>query len=182
MQEDNYSQKQHEAIQHIYQATQRLYKLNQVLILMSRIENKQYVSTEKVSINKLIEEKIVELEDFIEAKQITVNTQFNVEIEKELNAVLFNILLNNLFINAIKYNLDEGGTIKVVVNNDSFSIENTSSIEKIDKRFIFERFTKSSTSASLGVGLSLIKKIIDFYNWHISYSHKEDSHKFKIYM
>ena len=182
MQEDNYNQKQHEAIQHIYQATQRLYKLNQVLILMSRIENKQYVSTEKVSINKLIEEKIVELEDFIEAKQITVNTQFNVEIEKELNAVLFNILLNNLFINAIKYNLDEGGTIKVVVNNDSFSIENTSSIEKIDKRFIFERFTKSSTSASLGVGLSLIKKIIDFYNWHISYSHKEDSHKFKIYM
>ena len=32
MQETNYNKKQNESIQHIFQATQRLYKLNQVLI------------------------------------------------------------------------------------------------------------------------------------------------------
>lgn len=182
MQEDNYSKKQHESIQHIYQATQRLYKLNQVLILMSRIENKQFVATESINLITVFEEKLEELEDFIEAKQITIKKEFNKNVIKELNPILSNILFNNLFINAIKYNLDEGGIIKIVIDDDSFSIENTSEREKIEKQFLFERFTKSSTSASLGVGLSLIKKIIDYFNWQITYSHKDGMHKFKIYL
>jgi signal transduction histidine kinase len=55
---------------------------------------------------------------------------------------LLNILLNNLLINAINYNLEKGGTIKVELNENYFSIENTSNQKKIDKQFIFERFTK----------------------------------------
>ncbi len=182
MQEANYSKKQHDSIQHIYQATQRLYKLNQVLILMSRIENKQFVSTEKTNLLNVFEEKLEELEDFIEAKQITIIKEFNKNVTKDLNPILSNILFNNLFINAIKYNLEEGGTIKIVIEDDSFSIENTSEREKIEKQFLFERFTQSSTSGSLGVGLSLIKKIIDYFNWQITYSYKDGMHKFKIYL
>ena len=182
MQEKNYSTKQHESIQQIFQATQRLYKLNQVLILMSRIENKQFVFTENNNLISSFEEKLEELEDFIEAKQITIIKEFNKNVTKDLNPVLSNILFNNLFINAIKYNLESGGTIKINLDNDSFSIENTSDRDKIDKQFLFERFTKSSTSASLGVGLSLIKKIIDYFNWQITYSHKDGVHKFKIYL
>ena len=95
---------------------------------------------------------------------------------------MITILLNNLFINAIKYNLEENGIIKVTVDEDSFSVENTSSADKIDKQFLFDRFNKNSISGSLGLGLSLIKKIVDFYNWHVTYSHKDGRHKFKIYM
>ena len=182
MQEDNYSKKQHESIQHIYQATQRLYKLNQVLILMSRIENKQFVSTENTNLISVFEEKLEELEDFIEAKQIIIIKEFNKNVTKNLNPILSNILFNNLFINAIKYNLEEGGKIKIIIEDDSFSIENTSEREKIEKQFLFERFTQSSTSGSLGVGLSLIKKIIDYFNWQITYSYKDGMHKFKIYL
>lgn len=182
MQEKNYSVKQHESIQQIFQATQRLYKLNQVLILMSRIENKHFISTEKIDLITCFEEKLEELEDFIEAKQITIIKEFNTNVTEDLNPVLSNMLFNNLFINAIKYNLESGGTLKIILDKDSFSIENTSDRVKIDKRFLFERFTKSSTSASLGVGLSLIKKIIDYFNWQIAYSHKDGVHKFKIYL
>ncbi len=182
MQEANYSKKQHDSIQHIYQATQRLYKLNQVLILMSRIENKQFVSTENTNLITIFEEKLEELEDFIEAKQITIIKEFNKNVTKDLNPILSNILFNNLFINAIKYNLEEGGTIKIVIEDDFFTIQNTSEREKIEKQFLFERFTQSSTSGSLGVGLSLIKKIIDYYNWQITYSYKDGMHKFKIYL
>ena len=54
--------------------------------------------------------------------------------------------------------------------------------DKIDKQFLFDRFNKNSISGSLGLGLSLIKKIVDFYNWHVTYSCKDGVHKFKIYM
>ena len=182
IQENNYSEKQYESIQQIYQATQRLYKLNQVLILMSRIENKQYVAVEEINLSRAFDEKLNELEDFIEAKQIKIINQLNSSITKKINPVLLNILLNNLLINAINYNLEKGGTIKVELNENYFSIENTSNQKKIDKQFIFERFTKSSTSASLGVGLSLIKKVIDSFNWQITYSYNDEKHKFKIYV
>lgn len=182
MQEQNYSEKQYEMLLQAYRATQRLYKLNEALILLTRIENKQFIETKEIDLTTAIDEKLEILEDFIEAKQITVQKEYNSKIVKELNPVLLTILLNNLFINAVKYNLESGGIIKVIVDENSFSVENTSPAEKINRQFIFERFNKNSASGSLGVGLSLIKKIVDFYNWQITYSCKDKIHKFKIYM
>jgi signal transduction histidine kinase len=182
MQETNYSERQHKLLVQTYNATQRLYKLNEGLILLTRIENKQFVETTTINLNQAIDEKLEILEDFLEAKQIIVEKKFNKEITKDVNQILLTILLNNLFINAIKYNWEEKGTIKVTVNEDSFTVENTSYADKIDKQFLFDRFNKNSISGSLGLGLSLIKKIVDFYNWHVTYSCKDGVHKFKIYM
>lgn len=182
MQEQNYSPKQYENLLQAYRATQRLYKLNEALILLTRIENKQFIETSVIDFETAIDEKLEVLEDFIEAKQIKVIKEYNGKISKELNSVLFTILLNNLFINAVKYNVESGGVIKVTLDENSFSVENTSHSEKINRQFIFERFNKNSSSGSLGVGLSLIKKIVDFYNWQITYSCKDKMHKFKIYM
>lgn len=182
MQEDNYNEKQHKLLVQTYNATQRLYKLNEGLILLTRIENKQFVETSKIELTQAFDEKIEVLEDFIEAKEIKIEKYYNKQITKEINPILLTILLNNLCINAIKYNLEEGGTIKITVDEDSFSVENTSYIDKIDRQFLFDRFNKNSISGSLGLGLSLIKKIVDFYNWQVTYSHKDGVHKFKIYM
>ena len=182
MQETNYTKKQNELLQQTYQATQRLYKLNQALILLSRIENKQFIETNEVNLNNAIDEKLEVLEDFIEAKQITITKEYNKNINIEVNQYLLTILLNNLLINAIKYNPETNGTIKITIDDNTFTIENLSTVDKINREYLFERFNKTSTSGSLGVGLSLIKKIVDFYNWQISYSYKDNIHKFKILM
>lgn len=182
LQQSNYSEKQHEHLLQAYRATQRMYKLNEALILLTRIENKQFIDKNEIDLTVAIDEKMEVLSDFIEAKNIVIKKEYNKIIKKEVNSVLLTILLNNLFINAIKYNLEDNGQIRITVDENSFTIENTSPIEKIDKQFIFERFKKNSTSGSLGVGLSLIKKVVDFFNWQITYSHKDNIHKFKIYM
>ena len=182
MQDSNNTERQNKLLVQTYNATQRLYKLNEGLILLTRIENKQFVETSSIDLVQAIDEKIEVLEDFIEAKQIVVVKVFNKQITKEVNPVLLTILLNNLFINAIKYNLEKNGTLKITVDEDSITVENTSYIDKINRQFLFDRFNKNSISGSLGLGLSLIKKIVDFYNWQVTYSHKEGIHKFKIYM
>lgn len=182
MQGTNYNAKQQEYLQQIFQSTQRIYKLNQVLILMSRIENKQFLASDSINLQYTIQQKIDELEDFISAKQIIVSPEFKTQTIKNINPILFDILLNNLMINAIKYNLEQDGVIIIRLDEHTLTIENTSDIGKIEKEFLFERFTKSSTSSSLGVGLSLIKKIIEAFNWQITYSHKNNIHTFKIYL
>ncbi len=182
LQESNYSEKQHEHLLQAYRATQRMYKLNEALILLTRIENKQFIDKTEIDLVDAMNEKLEVLSDFVEAKNILIEKEYKKEIKKEVNSVLLTILLNNLFINAIKYNLDDGGSIKIIIEENTFSVENASAIDKIDKQFIFERFNKTSTSGSLGVGLSLIKKVVDFFNWQITYSHHNGMHKFKIYM
>ena len=182
MQGSNYNEKQQEYLQQIFQSTQRIYKLNQVLILMSRIENKQFLASEPIDLQLAIQQKLEELEDFIGAKQITISTEYKSQNIKNINPILFDILLNNLMINAIKYNLDPYGEIIIRLDEHTLTIENTSDIGKIEKEFLFERFTKSSTSSSLGVGLSLIKKITEAFNWQITYSHKNTIHTFKLYL
>ena len=182
MQETNYSEKQNKLLVQTYNATQRLYKLNRGLILLTRIENKQFIQTSTINLITEIDNKLEMLDDFLAAKTISVKKIYNQEVVKDINVSLFSILLDNILINAIKYNLEQDGIIKITVDEDSFSIENTSSVEKIDKQFLFERFNKNSISGSLGLGLSLIKRIVDFYNWHVSYSCKDGIHKFKIYM
>ncbi len=182
MQGTNYNAKQQEYLQQIFQSTQRIYKLNQVLILMSRIENKQFLASDSINLQYTIQQKIDELEDFISAKQIIISPEFKTQTIKNINPILFDILLNNLMINAIKYNLEQDGIIIIRLDEHTLTIENTSDIGKIEKEFLFERFTKSSTSSSLGVGLSLIKKIIEAFNWQITYSHKNNIHIFKIYL
>jgi signal transduction histidine kinase len=182
MQETNYNEKQHKLLGQTYHATKRLYKLNEGLILLTRIENKQFAEIHSINLALAIEEKIEVLEDFIEAKTIKIEKILNTQTVKEVNSVLLTILLNNLLINAIKYNLEKEGLIKITLDEDFFSIENTSFQDKIDKQMLFNRFNKNSISGSLGLGLSLIKKIVDFYNWQITYTYKEGIHKFKIYM
>jgi signal transduction histidine kinase len=182
LQQSNYSEKQHEHLLQAYRATQRMYKLNEALILLTRIENKQFIDKNTIDLTDAIEEKLDVLADFIEAKNITIKKEYNKVIKKEVNPVLLTILLNNLFINAIKYNISDQGSIRIIIDENSFTIENSSPLEKIDKQFMFERFKKNSTSGSLGVGLSLIKKVVDFFNWQITYSYKDGLHRFKIYM
>ncbi|MCZ8284929.1 MAG: HAMP domain-containing sensor histidine kinase [Bacteroidia bacterium] len=182
LQQSNYSEKQHEHLLQAYRATQRMYKLNEALILLTRIENKQFIDKNTIDLTDAIEEKLDVLADFIEAKNITIKKEYNKVIKKEVNPVLLTILLNNLFINAIKYNIADQGCIRIMIDENSFAIENSSPLEKIDKQFMFERFKKDSTSGSLGVGLSLIKKVVDFFNWQITYSYKDGLHRFKIYM
>lgn len=182
LQQSNYSERQHEHLVQAYRATQRMYKLNEALIMLTRIENKQFVDKSLIDLTLAIEEKLEVLSDFIEAKHIVIQKDYHKIIQKEVNPVLLTILLNNLFINAIKYNYEDQGTIRIIVDENSLTVENTSPIGKIDKQFIFERFKKNSTSGSLGVGLSLIKKVVDFFNWQITYSHKDNLHRFKIYM
>jgi signal transduction histidine kinase len=135
-----------------------------------------------INLQKAIQQKVDELEDFINAKQITISAEYINQTVREINPILLDILLNNLMINAIKYNLELDGLITIRLDAHTLTFENTSEIQKIEKQFLFERFTKSSTSSSLGVGLSLIKKIIEAFNWQITYTHKNNIHTFKIYL
>jgi len=108
------------------------------------------------------------------------DVKLNLEVEKQLpiiaDAEEMEIIFNNLISNAIKYNKD-GGEVNITihstsdeiivnVNDTGFGIEN----EDIPKLFHeFSRIKNASTKniSGSGLGLSIVKKLIDLYGGRI---------------
>ena len=109
-----------------------------------------------------------------------METKFSGDVEVTINPTLADILISNLLQNAIRHN-QEAGKIVVSIMNKSFSISNSGEALKIDKEDLFVRFKKNDGSKdSLGLGLSIVKSIIDSYGFTISYSYDNLLHTFVV--
>jgi signal transduction histidine kinase len=181
LQSDNLTKQQVSQIKVIYQSVQRLSKLNKTLLLLSKIENRQFKDLEPIKVNEIIEKQIEIFEDFIENKNLTVIEKSTLEVEINANPMLFEMVISNLISNAIKHN-KEGGEIEILTTNLFISVSNSGEPSKLASSSLFERFKKDSNAAnSFGLGLAIVKKICDNYNWKITHSYVEDQHNISIY-
>ena len=181
LQSENLTAEQASQIRVIYQSVQRLSKLNKTLLLLSKIENKQFKDLEPLKVNEIIENQLEIFDDFIENKNLTVHKKSTLEVEINANPMLFEMVVSNLISNAIKHNKD-GGVIEILTTNLFISISNSGEPSKLASSSLFERFKKdSSATNSFGLGLAIVKKVCDNYNWKITHSYIEDQHNISIY-
>src|SRR5450631_2123145 len=123
-------------LQAMYDAVGRLSKLNQSLLLLTKIENNQFAHTDEMALAPLIEDKLVQLEDLIRARHLEVRTDLD-RTSARMNAYLADIFLNNLLINAIRHNQD-GGSITIRLQGDKLWIGNTGNPLQFDPATIFD--------------------------------------------
>lgn len=180
LQSSNLSKNQTTELHAIYQAGNRLSKLNKALLLLAKVENKQYDISEKINLKDIIENRLEIYKDFIENKNLTINKDLQDDIISS-NVTLINILISNLLSNAIKYNISNG-SINITYKNNQLIFSNTGNPLKQDPNNLFNRFKKEGTSKnSLGLGLAIVKKICDVNNWRISYVYEKKMHKISIF-
>src|SRR5690554_2370259 len=163
------------------QSLLRMVGLNRSLLMLSRIENRQYHHVETISFNKLMKHLLEDLSDLVQFKELKLELIEKREFAPPYNADLALILISNLLRNAIKYNV-KGGVLRIHIGSDSIDIGNTSTGEALNPQYIFERFHKGAQdSQSNGLGLSIVKSIVDNYpTITVSYSYQEDMHVFSI--
>ncbi len=175
--QEDLSKEQLEDIGKIYKAAGRLSRLKTGLSLISRIDNNQYIKTEPVNLRMMIENKLDDFDELIAIKNLRLKTTYYGEPELELNGELTGILITNLINNAIKHNINDG-LINIVLKDVELLIENTGTPPVIPTEQMFDRFQKSGdTSESTGLGLSLVKKIVEHYNLKVKYIYEKDLHK-----
>jgi len=181
LQSENLEKSQITQINAIYQSVQRLSKLNKTLLLLSKIENRQFKELEKIKINEVIERQLEIFEDFIENKKLNVEMKSTMDTIIKVNPLLFDMVISNLISNAIKHN-NEGGEIFIQTTDLFISVSNSGVAPNMNSSSLFERFKKESTASnSFGLGLAIVKKICDNYNWKITHSFIEDQHNISIY-
>jgi signal transduction histidine kinase len=176
IQSKNLSEEDLQIISSLFDVVRRLSSLNKNLLLLSKIDNNQFATTESVQLDKLVNNQLNNLSEIIQDKKIHLSTVILPNVIIKANYFLIETLCYNLLSNSINHNLPSG-YIQVILNHDYLKIINTGSIPETEIKNLFERFRKGNTSASsVGLGLSIVKKIADLYKFKLQYTIEEDKH------
>lgn len=159
----------------------RLVNLNKALLMLSRIENKQYKDVKRISLNQIVGEISEDFQDFLSFKDITLQVEEYGTFDVSMNKDLALVLISNLFRNAIRYNI-KGGRIAINIDQNHLAVANTGNQVKLNQEKIFNRFHKGTQdSQSNGLGLAIVKSIVDTYpELSVDYRFAKNMHVFSL--
>lgn len=176
LQSGDMSEKQYKTVVDAYDASNRLSRLNKTLILMAKIENRQFPDSKDVHPSLIIDAQLENLEDLILSKQIKVRKETNEEVILQMNPFLAEIMLVNLIKNAVRHNI-QGGNLIIELTKEKLQISNSGAPLKIAPDLLFKRFYKSSSSPeSIGLGLAIVQKICAIYHFSVTYNYTDGLH------
>ncbi len=177
------------AIVEMMKTVTRLKNITRSLLLISRIENEQYIKKENVNLFALLREITDEIGHRLEEKHLQLH--INISRDSALNNVNRDLMFQlffNLVHNAIKFNREQGSiTIEdETLNNGKYEIriiDTGIGIPPADLSLIFDRFKKTNLTEDVGfgLGLAIVKSIVVYHNLKIKvYSEVNKGTTFKI--
>jgi signal transduction histidine kinase len=180
IQSENLKGNEIELIVAIDDACSKLIRLNQSLLLLTKIENRQFKTTEKVSVEKIIDNSLILFEEHIKANKIVVLKNIEEDFLINMSPDLCLILINNLLQNAIRHNIEDGSII-IFIKSASLTIHNSGKEESLNMALLFKRFQKNSTShLSTGLGLAIANEIAEVSGLSLKYKFMNNRHRFTL--
>lgn len=181
IQSGEFTKSQYNILNTLNENIARLSRINKNLLLLSKIDNEVYFEKSKINIQELVDKLFEFFSEQAITKNITIHKNIKKPIYVSANPVLTELLISNLFLNAIKHN-KVGGKIILESSNHSITISNTSNFDVLQEEKLFSRFSKQNVSEhGTGLGLAIVKKIADLNKWPIKYSYENSLHSFTIF-
>ena len=162
----------------ISDTTKQLASLITNILKLNKLENQQiFPETSSFDLGEQICECLLAFESEWERKNIDIETDIEDGLIVNADAELLSVVWSNLFSNAIKFT-DEGGKVTVKVSRRNgraaVSVSDTGcGIDSKTGKHIFDKFYQGDTSHAAkgnGLGLALVKRIIDITEGEISVS------------
>ncbi|MBL7872590.1 MAG: HAMP domain-containing histidine kinase [Cyclobacteriaceae bacterium] len=161
------------------ETAQRMARLNKNLLLLSKIDNDQFNEVEEIDLAALTKKLLWNLHPMADLGNISIQTTIN-PLAIKANSTLLEVLLTNLFHNAIRHT-NVNGKVTVEITDRVLTITNTGNPLKMNPEKIFERFSKEGRSEnSSGLGLAIVKKICDTCLYELHYNFHSGVHTFSV--
>ena len=161
-------------------ASKRMVRLNKSLILLTKIDNDQFLEKEPVSIRDTLQKLVQQYEFQIGQQSIHLHFSDANDITVEANKTLIEILMGNLLSNAIRHNIPNG-RIEITLKDKELMVQNTGRASSLDTNRLFQRFQKESSDAnSIGLGLEIVKKISNLNHYSVQYRFVDPLHTFSV--
>lgn len=163
----------------------RMTQLIKDMDVLAKVESGQYdIVKRAVKVGTLVEDAMQNLESWLEKREAKVRVVWEVNARTEVmcDSARIGQVLDNLIVNAVKYS-DNGKPVVIHIkefeNKVQFAVKDKGfGIPQKDLSRIFERFyrvdkARSREAGGSGLGLSIVKHIIDKHNETITVSSKE---------
>ena len=188
--EDGKIEVNQESIAEMQEETQRMTTLIEKLNEFADAQNKVFnLKIEKLNLTPIIEKIIKQQQGALSEKNINLDLKLEKEhFIKGDQSSLFQIF-NNIIENAIKYNKKDGKIeLKAVENRNSLVLyiqDSGVGISQDDLPFVFERFyradkSRNSKNQGTGIGLAVVKELMEAHQGKIEVESNESGTIFKL--
>lgn len=179
LQTDTLTDKQYSIIEDALKGLARVSRINKNLLLLTKIENSQYMDKEKIDLSGLLNTTVILFQNFSGAQNIHLQLTIDPGIMIHGNKTLVEILLNNLIMNAIRYS-SPGSAVYIGLSEKKITITNEG-VAALQSGQLFKRFAAASyQSPGTGLGLALVQQICSRYNWKVLYEFNDSRHVFTV--
>lgn len=180
MEDETLSEQQMGEIAKTCQTLEYVSKLNKSLLLLSKIDNSQFASVEKVCLNEILYRYLGDYQEVYDYKGITLDVHEKNTFNITMNGTLAVVLITNLLKNAFVHNIYKG-KIQIEITSSNIRFGNTGKDEHLDEKHIFERFYQGSKKeGSTGLGLAIVDAICRQSQLSIQYQFVKGWHWFDI--
>ena len=159
----------------ISEAARRLAQLITNILKLNKLENQQiFPTSQQFDLGEQLCESLLGFEDAWEAKGLEIETDIEDDVRIQSDPELLSLVWNNLISNAVKFTPD-GGTIGLALKTEGSSVivqvrDTGCGMKPETGMHIFEKFYQGDTSHATqgnGLGLALVKRVIDILNGEI---------------
>jgi len=166
---ENLNSFQSEKLMEMQDTLQKMKKSVNALLLLSKVNNAQFLKKEEVDLAQIIEELLEDWGEIAEDKGLRlVKGQLDPFIFKDTNYSLCQMMIQNALSNAVKY-ASGGGKIRIqgVMNQEDYEVLIENDGEGIDEKLLEQVrnglvFLKDVRKENSGFGLQIIHKIALF--------------------
>lgn len=156
----------------------RLTRVNQSLVLLSKIDYNHYQDKADISFNDILDETLNLFEDQIRIDELVIRKDIKDDLRFNMNENLAYILIKNVIKNAVIHNIEKG-YIRIIKLEDGNGIQiiNSGLVIHSSTDQLFKRFqVEGGYQDSIGLGLSIISKICEISGLKLTYTHNEGIH------
>jgi signal transduction histidine kinase len=181
MQSKNLDKEQLQLINSSYESINHLSRMSRSLGLLTRIENNEFTDLQEINLSEKLNQSIFDFQELLVLKKIEIKHEIEEKVSVQSNPDLIQILLSNLFQNAIRHNISDGH-IFVKLNTELLAITNSGIPLTVPSESLFKRFKKNNQSGgTIGLGLSIVKKICEVNTFEIKYLYENEEHTLKMF-
>ena len=130
----------------------------------------------KTNVAELIEKEVIKHNPLIDESKVTLSLDIQNELVVNTHEKALEIIIGNILGNAIKYT--EEGSINISIINNQVLVSDTGigiPEELLPKLFVRHIRGRGLNQAGEGIGLAIVKRLCDQFDWDIAIQNKENA-------